>query len=250
MAEAGRAARVPVKAVIFDAFGTLVHPEPGWEGLRDECLAVVHGSWTGRAVPLPAFLAAYEEARAEQHAALDGSWREFDFPARFRATLVKCGVPALEAEPWGVVASERYHRFQQALVHAYDQAAKVLPDLKQAGYKLALVSNYNHGGVLREALARLGLLPHFDAVIVSGEVGVLKPHRDIFLAATRALGVAPHDAVMVGNDPDADVRGAKAAGLRAVWTPYPREAPAPSLADADAVAERLADLPAILARLA
>jgi putative hydrolase of the HAD superfamily len=236
--------------VIFDAFGTIVHPEPGWEALRPECLAVVHGTWTGRHVPLPQFLAAYEAARADQHAALDGGWREFDFPARFRHALVRCGVPPAEAEPWGPVASERYHRFQQALVHAYDQAAKVLPDLRADGYRLALVSNYNHGGVLREALARLDLLPSFDAVVVSGEVGVLKPHPRIFRAATDALGVAPHEAVMVGNDVDADVRGAKEAGLRAVWTPYPREAPrAPAPPEADAVAEHLIDLPAILRRL-
>src|SRR5581483_201363 len=211
MADAADARDVPVRAVLFDAFGTIVHPEPGWEALRSECLTIVHGTWSGRHVPLPDFLEAYDAARAEQHAALDGAWREFDFPARFRRALVRCGVPPTEAEPWGLVASERYHRFQQALVHTYDQAAKVVPDLKQAGYKLGLVSNYNHGGVLRDALSRLGLLPHFDAVIVSGEVGVLKPHRDIFLAATSALGVAPHEAVMVGNDLDAAVRGAKRA---------------------------------------
>lgn len=237
-----------VRAVLFDAFGTLIHPEPGWEALREECLAVVHGTWTGRHVPFEQFLPAYEAARAEQHAALDANLREFDFAARFRNALVRCGVPLAEAEPWGLVASERYHRFQQALVHAYDQPLKVLPDLKAAGYRLGLVSNYNHGGVLREALARLGLLGSFDAIVVSGEVGVLKPHPRIFHAATDALGVTPSEAVMVGNDLDADVKGARSAGLRAVWTPYPRVAPAPVHAEADAVVESLSELPSVLRR--
>lgn len=247
---AGRGcAVVRPRAVLFDAFGTIVHPEPGWEGLRQECLTVVHGTWAGRNVPLPDFLVAYEAARAEQHAALDANLREFDFAARFRNALVRCGVPAIEAEPWGPIAAERYHRFQQALVHAYDQATRVLPELKAQGYRLGLVSNYNHGGVLRDALARLGLLAHFDAIIVSGDVGVLKPHPRIFRAATDALGVEPHEAVMVGNDVDADVRGAKGAGLRVVWTPYPRASPAPPRGEADAVVERLADLPKVLETL-
>lgn len=232
-----------VHAVLLDAFGTIIHPEPGWEGLRRECLTIVHGTWTGRAVPVDRFLAAYEAARAAQHAQMRDGYREFDFPARFADTMHRCGAPTREAEAWGLLAHERYHRFQQGLIHAYDAPGPALAALKDAGHKLVLVSNYNHGGVVRDALRRLGILAPFDAVIVSGEVGYLKPSPRIFEAALEAVGVAPEEAVMVGNDIENDIIAPKRLGMRTIWTPYPRESPPPSHPAADAVVSRLAELP-------
>lgn len=250
MARPRHAKCVPVRAVLLDAFGTVVHPEPGWEGLRASCLAIVHGTWTGRAIALGSWLRAYEQARAEQHETVRDGYREFDFPARFARSLLLCGIPRDEAEEWGQLAHERYHRFQAGLVHAYDSPTATLARLKAEGYKTALVSNYAHTAVLRDALARLGLATYLDALIVSADVGYLKPHRRIFEAALEALDVPADEAVMVGNDLQWDVEGAKAAGIRAIWTPYPRVSPAPTNSIADAVVERLADVPGVLRKLA
>jgi HAD superfamily hydrolase (TIGR01509 family) len=242
---------VPVRAVLFDAFGTVIHPEPEWEALRTECLAIVHGTWTGRAVPLQTFLRSYETARAEQHAMVERGLREFDFAERFANTIRSCGASRAEATAWGPVAAEKYHRFQQALIHAYDAPGPTLARLKRDGMKLALVSNYAHAGVLHDALLRLGIREPFDALVVSGDVGFLKPHPRIFEVALETLGVArAEDAVMVGNDVPCDITGAKRAGLRTIWTPYPRESPPPARhPDADAVVERLAEIPDLLAKL-
>jgi putative hydrolase of the HAD superfamily len=238
-----------VRAVLLDAFGTIIHPEPGWEGLRNECLAIVHGSWAGRAIPLATWLASYEQARAEQHAHVRDGLREFDFPARFARSMGLCGVDEDEARAWGALAHEKYHRFQHSLIHAYDAPAETLARLKREGHKLALVSNYAHTPVLRDALTRLGLAAHFDALVVSADVGYLKPHPRIFEAALDALDVGPEESVMVGNDITCDIEGAKKAGLRTVWTPYPRASPAPRHPLADAVLERLSDLPDAIRKL-
>lgn len=248
MAERGYPLPLPVRAVLLDAFGTIIHPEPGWESLRNDCLAIVHGTWAGRAISHDVWMAAYERARAEQHAVVRDGLREFDFPERFARSLVLCGISKLDAEAWGSIAHERYHRFQQGLIHAYDAPVAALAALKAQGYRLALVSNYAHTGVLRDALRRLGLLASFDAVVVSADVGYLKPHPRIFEVALDAVGVQPHEAVMVGNDIPCDIEGAKKAGMRAVWAPYPRASPPPSHASADAVVASLAELPGVLAR--
>lgn len=240
---------MPVRAVLLDAFGTIIHPEPGWEALRNECLAIVHGTWTGRAIPLDDWMRAYEQARAEQHALVAEGLREFDFAERFARTMLLCGVARAEAHAWGQLAHERYHRFQQGLIHPYDQAGRALEALKAEGYKLGLLSNYAHTGVLRDALGRLNLLKPFDALVVSADVGYLKPHPRIFEAGLAALGARAEETVMVGNDLVCDVEGAKKAGLRAIWTPYPRASPPPRHAIADAVVERLADLPDAIRRL-
>ena len=69
----------------------------------------------------------------------------------------------------------------------------------------------------REKLAASGLAEHFDVVLVSAEHGTGKPDPSIFASALGALGVEPHDAVMVGDSLPRDVAGAAGAGMRAVW---------------------------------
>ena len=66
-------------------------------------------------------------------------------------------------------------------------------------------------------LRTIGLSHHFKVSVAAHEFGVAKPDAAIFLAACRELGVAPEDAVYVGDDVLLDVQGAQRAGLRAVW---------------------------------
>ena len=64
-------------------------------------------------------------------------------------------------------------------------------------------------------LRRHGL--RFDAVVSSEELRVYKPHVSIFHETCARLGVAPDEAIYLGDSPWADVAGARNAGLRAVW---------------------------------
>ena len=86
--------------------------------------------------------------------------------------------------------------------------------MRALGLKVALVSNYD--GRLHRVVAELGLRPYFDAVLASSEVGWAKPSPRIYAAALDALGVAPAEALMVGDRQREDVEGATAAGLRAL----------------------------------
>jgi HAD superfamily hydrolase (TIGR01549 family) len=66
-------------------------------------------------------------------------------------------------------------------------------------------------------LAAIGLSHHFKVSVAAHQMGLAKPDKAIFLEACRQLGVAPADAVYVGDDILLDVQGAQRAGLRAVW---------------------------------
>jgi putative hydrolase of the HAD superfamily len=66
-------------------------------------------------------------------------------------------------------------------------------------------------------LQTIGLAHHFQGSVAAHQLGVAKPDAAIFLAGCEALGVAPHEAVYVGDDLLLDVQGAQRAGLRAVW---------------------------------
>lgn len=82
-------------------------------------------------------------------------------------------------------------------------------------------------------LERVGLAGHFGVSIAAHRFGTAKPDPAIFHAACAALQVAPAATVYVGDDPLLDVRGARQAGLRAVWmNRFARTLPAGIEADA------------------
>src|SRR5690606_20909448 len=82
------------------------------------------------------------------------------------------------------------------------------------GFALALVSNWDVH--LRPLAAKLGIDRWFDAMLISAEEQLEKPDPELFLRACARIGVEPAAAVHVGNDPDDDIAGARAAGC-AAW---------------------------------
>jgi HAD superfamily hydrolase (TIGR01549 family) len=106
----------------------------------------------------------------------------------------------------------------QSTADAWELYSDVEPMLRavvEMDVRIGIVSDW--GSSLREILAGLELDRHVDFVLPSGAVGVAKPNPAFFAIALDAAGVAPADALMVGDSYRADVRGAWAAGMDAVW---------------------------------
>ena len=78
-------------------------------------------------------------------------------------------------------------------------------------YPLASLTNGNAD------LAQTGLGHLFHATVSAHGHGMLKPDAGLFHVACGKLGCAPDQVVHLGDDPDLDVRGARRAGLQAVW---------------------------------
>uniref|UniRef100_J3MQQ2 Haloacid dehalogenase-like hydrolase domain-containing protein 3 n=2 Tax=Oryza brachyantha TaxID=4533 RepID=J3MQQ2_ORYBR len=91
-------------------------------------------------------------------------------------------------------------------------AYEMLHDLKNAGVKLAVVSNFDTR--LRKLLKDLHVSDMFDAIVVSSEVGHEKPAPEIFKIALDQIGVEAGKAVHVGDDETADKAGANGIGLQ------------------------------------
>jgi putative hydrolase of the HAD superfamily len=98
--------------------------------------------------------------------------------------------------------------------HAFDDAAPALAQLRNRGLRVVVVSNWDCS--LGQVLAREGLSGHVDAVVTSAEVGAAKPDPRIFETALSVAGCDASECVHVGDSPDADVAGARAAGIRAL----------------------------------
>mgnify|MGYP000844964910 FL=1 len=98
-------------------------------------------------------------------------------------------------------------------------------------YRLGLLSNYPDGEAIRLSLAKNQADTLLDAILVSGDLGRVKPHPDVFRAITRALNVSPEQCLFIGDNWLADVQGARKAGMITMrfvrWVPPERFEPAP-----------------------
>jgi putative hydrolase of the HAD superfamily len=93
----------------------------------------------------------------------------------------------------------------------------VLPSLAElSGHRLGIISNGN-GVEQRSKLARTGIADRFEFVHISDECSHAKPAAEIFLRACTMAGVAPRDAIYVGDLYEIDAIGSRAAGLHGVW---------------------------------
>ena len=116
-------------------------------------------------------------------------------------------------------AGEEVHKVEQAMIHFFAARNAVIPydDVLPGLLRLkerALLGSISNGNADLQAI---GLAHHFTVSIAAFQFGHAKPEAAIFHAACAALGVAPHEALYVGDDVLLDVQGAQRAGLRAVW---------------------------------
>lgn len=126
-------------------------------------------------------------------------------------------------------------------------AGAVLEALRSRGVRVALIcdTGLSPGRVVRELLRNVGLLSQLEVLVFSNEIGVPKPHPDMFHAALGPLGVAPEHAVHIGDLRRTDVQGGRGVGMgtvriRAVYDdaePFP---------EADAVIDAYAEIDSAL----
>jgi HAD superfamily hydrolase (TIGR01549 family) len=101
--------------------------------------------------------------------------------------------------------------------HPEDDAFAALARIREAQVRLGALSNGSDEANARGLLERADLLPLFELVLTSAAFGTRKPDPRIFRAALAHFGASPGEAVMVGDDYEADILGAAGAGMHAIW---------------------------------
>ena len=96
----------------------------------------------------------------------------------------------------------------------YPDTIESLEKLKSEQFSLAIVSNWNSS--LRKVVDGLNLTHYFEFVIASAEAGSKKPSPKIFQLALERAGVEPSRAVHIGDTYQADILGARRAGIRGI----------------------------------
>ena len=107
-------------------------------------------------------------------------------------------------------------RGQAITAKLVEGAFEVLETIRKNGYKIAIIANADSIDA-RNIIATCGLESYCDAIVISEEVGIEKPAREIFEVALEKLKVRAENTLMVGNRIDADIVGANRIGMRSVW---------------------------------
>lgn len=148
--------------------------------------------------------------------------------------------PALAEELGGF-----FRRRRRALQDRLPGAEEVLHALQKAGVRIGLLTN-GAASLQREKIEVSGLGMFFDAAVVSGEIGTGKPDPAIFHHLLARLGVAPGEALMVGNSLARDIAGGKRAGLHTCWLALEGEEEPVGLVEPEFIIRSLGELPRLV----
>jgi HAD superfamily hydrolase (TIGR01549 family) len=182
------------------------------------------------AQPFAAFSDAHALTLEELHVDVLSGARTIDQAReeRFRRLFAAAGSRDDRARV--VATAAAYREAYLAARRPVDGALDLLAALERV-VRIGIVSN----NLLEEQQAKVelcGFAPFIDALVVSEAVGIAKPDQAIFAYALEQLSCAPDRAVMVGDSWAADIAGARAAGIRAVWfNRTGRSIPEPATAD-------------------
>jgi len=221
-----------LRAVLFDVDFTIAKPGPelGPEGYRR----------LGERFGLKLDPARYPEARSK---AIEGIRRHPELEhdeeiwVAFTERIIRnMGGDADSAYDCAVAMTKAWEHAEH--FELYEDALPVLDELHSRGLKLALISDT--GRDLDAFVAHHKL--QVDAVLGSGAFGRAKPHPTIFQAVLKRLGVSAEQSAMVGDSPEDDIEGARAAGIATAFL-LDREDRFPEIPD------RLRDLYALPAAL-
>lgn len=206
-----------IKAVFFDLDGTLRHSVPsGGEVFTDYVVTL------GLPVDQEARLRALRWEHLYWANSMDlrddllahsfdteKFWIEYS-----RRRLIALGASTQWAREYAPKASMHMGEFYKPASIIPDDVRRVLPQLKEAGYLLGVISNRDQP--FQDVLEEHGIAEFFDFSLAAGEVSIFKPEPGLFEHALRRVNLSAGEAIYVGDNYFADVVGSRRAGLRPV----------------------------------
>jgi len=190
-----------IRAVTFDAGGTLIRPYPSVAAVYAE-VAREFGHHCR------------EEVLETQFARAWASQTTFNYAREDWLGIVRQSF-AGQAEVSRALFEAIYERFAEpGAWQVFEDARPALENLRQRGVRIAVLSNWDDR--LPGLLDRLKLADYFERIFVSAQIGAHKPDVRIFRHAAEYLQIPPEEILHIGDSQREDVEGARAAGLQAV----------------------------------
>ena len=203
-------------AIFFDMDGTILDWTTGMEeSWLESCVEHHEASW----VHTPAEI--HEAIRVRR----SWFWSDAERSARGRMDLDGASREIVRHafDDLAIADQKRAHRladFYRALratrIVPYPGAIETLEAFREAGVPMALLTN-GEARNQRRSVVTHQLEQYFDCIVIEGEFGCGKPDARVFRHALKTLGADPARTWMVGDSLEADIAGAHAVGLHAIW---------------------------------
>jgi HAD superfamily hydrolase (TIGR01549 family) len=236
---------MPVKAVLFDMFDTLMLIEKNHEFYSPSLMRMYkYLNNHGIDVSFDKFNAAYIKERDALYSRADLNFEEPHFNVRISEALKSLGYKYDVSSPFVVAATNEFCEEFMKYVRVDEHAKTVLEGL-YGKYTLGIVSNFAIPECVFKLLKANQLDGLFDLIVVSAAVNKRKPSPEIFQHTLKALGVSASEAVFVGDTIDADIEGPKAVGMKVVYIER-RTQKASAKFSPDHTIKRLCELPSML----
>lgn len=203
----------PIKAVLFDLDDTLFDHH---HSLQASLLEMQKTYQSLQQRSLEDLMSTYVELLESTHAQILRGMlsKEEARIRRIREFFLKHGQSLSTVE---IDAAIRLHRdAYQAIRRPVPGAVALLEYLRGSGIQIGIITN-NTSREQHEKLTVCGLDAWVDVLVISEEVGVIKPDPAIFEIALERLGCGPGQTVMVGDSWEIDIMGARKAGIAPVW---------------------------------
>lgn len=228
--------------LVFDLYGTLVDIHTEENDFVWEHTAIFFGfygaHYTGTELE-----AAFRKAMADREARAGQSYECFpDIPfEQVMAQLFRERGVEANADALGIRAAQLFRILSIEYIKLYPGALEALAYLREKGHRLWLLSNAQQVFTAYE-LRHLGLGEQLDGIYLSSDYGCRKPDRRFYRVLLEERGLDPERCLMIGNDRQTDIAGAKGSGMATLYMhtnltpPDQREAdPAlsPEVAEAD-----------------
>lgn len=203
--------------LIFDLYGTLVDIHTEEDDTVWEKTALYFGYY-GAHYTGAELKAAFQSAMASRKAKAGQSYECFpDLPMEpvFAELFRKKGVEE-NAEALGLNAAQLFRIASTEYIRLYPGVTDALVTLREKGYRLWLLSNAQRVFTAFE-LRHLGLEGYFDGIRLSSDYGCRKPDIRFFSALLQEEHLDSKTCLMIGNDLETDIAGAKNAGLATLY---------------------------------
>ena len=241
-----------IRVVTFDLFDTLVDlfvetiPRADWAGrVVPQSVVSLHDQVNRHVAVEPSdFLVHLREVDRGFRSSHYDEGLEVSTRVRFEALVDRLEI---DSESLRDALVETHMGALRAQVGLLAHHVEVVAELSRR-VRVAVCSNFSHSPTALDVLAESGLDQYLHAIVISEDVGIRKPRREIFEATLEAVGAEASETLHVGDNLEADVRGAADSGLRTAWITRRIQDPGQALADFDGPAPdwQIADLSDLL----
>ena len=203
--------------LVFDLYGTLVDIHTDENDLVWEKTALFFGYY-GAAYSGASLKTDFQSVMTERESVCGQSYEVFpDIPIEtVMAELFRAKGVSDRAEELGFQAAQVFRIASTEYIRVYDHVFEALECLRRHGFRLWLLSNAQRSFTAYE-LRLLGLDDQFDGIYLSSDHQCRKPDKRFYRALLEQQHLDPKKCLMIGNDRETDIAGAKACGLATLY---------------------------------